>query len=89
MAYTVEYETNAATVSTSATGTGSITVSKLSQLAAAVIQTPGYVAVVTSVSGQKINFSLYQQSAATGALSAPSAAVSFDPGTVQILEIGN
>lgn len=89
MPYIVEYEKNAATVTTSATGTGSVAATKLSQLAAAIIQTPGYVAQVTSVSGQTINFSLYQQSAATGALTAPATAVTFDPGTIQILEIGN
>lgn len=89
MPYIVEYETNAATVTTSATGTGTIVASKLAQLAAAIVQAPGYSAVVTSVSGQNINFALYQQSAATGALTAPAAAVTFDPGTIQILEIGN
>lgn len=89
MPYIVEYEKNAATVTTSATGTGSFNVTKLSQLAAAIIQTPGYVAQVTSVSGQTINFSLYQQSATTGALTAPTSAVSFAPGSISIVEIGN
>lgn len=87
--YAVEYETNAATVTTSATGAGTITVAKLSQLAAAVIAVPGYVAAGIVVSGQNIAFQLYQASTVGGALIAPTSAVSFDPGAITILEVGN
>lgn len=89
MVYVVEYETNAATVTTSATGMATVTATKLSQIVAAVVTTPGYAPANVTVSGQNISFQLYQSAGTTSALAKPSAAVSFDPGTITILEVGN
>ena len=77
-------ETNGASITTNATGAGSITVGKARPTSVVSIMVPGYVAVPTGISLQTISFQLYQQSAATGALTEPAAAVTIAAGNLTI-----
>ncbi len=77
-------ETNTSAITTSATGAGSITVGDARPVSVIAIQVPGYVAVPGTVSGQTVDFQLYQQSAATGALTEPAAAVTINANTLII-----
>ncbi len=79
--YMHRFETNASAITTNASGAGSFT-SGFRIVKNATLQVPGYVAVVTGVSGNTINFQLYQQSAATGALTEPTAAVTISAGSL-------
>jgi hypothetical protein len=79
--YMHRFETNATAITTTTSGAGTFT-SGFRLVKNATIQVPGYVAVVTGVSGNTISFQLYQQSAATGALTAPSAAVTISAGSL-------
>jgi len=85
--YMHKTETNASSITTSASGAGTFS-SSLRLVKSAVLQTAGYVAVVTGVSGNTIDFQLYQQSAATGALTAPAAAVTIGAGNLLVNEWG-
>lgn len=85
--YMFKTETNSAAITTSASGAGSFS-SSLRLVKDAVLQVPGYVAYVTGISGNTINFQLYQQSAATGALTAPAAAVTISAGSLIATEWG-
>ncbi len=82
------FEKNAGTITTSATGAGTVNATKLQQVAYAHLDAPGYVITVTSISGQAISFQVKQSAGTTSALANPTAAVSFDPGTISILEYG-
>lgn len=91
MVYTLEKEGNAATVTTDATGAGTVTATKLSQVSFAMLSSSaaGYVIVQTaSPTGQDIPFQVYESAGTAGALAKPTAAVSFDPDTINILEVG-
>ncbi len=82
-------ETNAATLTTSASGAGTFNATVLSQVhAAEIYETDGYVLKITGISGQSVSFQVKQTSTAGGALVNPSAAVSFAPGAVTLLELG-
>lgn len=87
--YRIAFESNSSSITTSASGAIAYTAGKLQQVSFAMASVPGYVAVVTGTSGQTINIQLYEQSAATGALTEPTAAVTIDAGDLQILELGN
>ncbi len=77
-------ETNTSAITTNASGAGSITVGKARPVNVIAISVPGYVAVSTGISGQTVSFQLYQQSAATGALTEPAAAVTINANTLTI-----
>jgi len=77
-------ETNSASITTNASGAGSITVGNARPTSVISIMVPGYVAVPTGISLQTVNFQLYQQSAATGALTEPSSAVTIAAGSLTI-----
>ena len=77
-------ETNGASITTNATGAGSITVGNARPTSVVSIMVPGYVAVPTGISLQTISFQLYQQSAATGALTEPTSAVTIAAGSLTI-----
>lgn len=84
-----ETETNAAAIVTSAAGVGSFTSTKLRDLVDASVEVAGYVAVVTSVSGQVITFQLYQTgSAVSTPLLAPTSAVTIAIGDAHFKEWG-
>ena len=85
--YMHKTETNASSITTNASGAGTFS-SSFRLVKSAVLQTAGYVAVVTGVSGNTISFQLYQQSAATGALTAPTAAVTIGAGDLLVNEWG-
>lgn len=87
--YPAVFEQNTGTLTTSATGAGVFTATKLRSVAFAIIKAPGYMVVEGSISGQDINFQIYQQSGTIGALVAPTAAVAFDPGTINVVEFGS
>lgn len=74
-------ETNSSAITTSATGGGTFT-SGLKVVKEAIIQYAGYVVVVTGATGNAVSFQLYQQSAATGALTEPAAAVDIAAGAM-------
>ena len=77
-------ETNTASITTNATGAGSITVGNARPTSVISIMVPGYVAVPTGISLQSVSFQLYEQSAATGALTEPSSAVTINAGSLTI-----
>ena len=86
--YKVAFEKNSGTITTSASGAGTLTVTQLQQVSYAHLDAAGYVVVVTSNTGQAIAFQLYQVSGTASALAAPTAAVSFNPNTITVLEVG-
>jgi hypothetical protein len=79
--YMHRFETNATAITTNASGAGTFT-SGFRLVKNATIQVPGYVAVVTGVSGNTISFQLYEQSAATGALTEPTMPVTISAGSL-------
>lgn len=88
MSYIFEYEKNAASVVTNATGAGTVTLSKLSQVVTAELSSAGYVIVASDPVGQNVPFQVYQDAGTAGALAKPTAAVTFDPGAIRIKEWG-
>lgn len=82
-------EKNSASVVTSASGTGSLDVGKLSQLEDAQLFSFGYGFRIDSVGGQTINFSVFQGASGGGQGIAPASAVTFNPGDITIWEIGD
>ena len=86
--YKVAFEKNSGTITTSASGAGTFTATQLQQVSYAHLSAAGYIAVVTSNSGQNIAFQLYQDSGTVSAFVAPTAAVSFNPNTITVLEVG-
>ena len=86
--YKEEVETNADSVKTTSTGAGSVTVTKLSQVSFAQLESSGYHFHYISSSGQVIQFQAQQVGGTQSPFANPSAAVSFAAGSINIREIG-
>jgi hypothetical protein len=82
-------ESNAATITTSATGAGTFQATVLQQIEYAnLTEENGYVLKVTGVVGQNVAFQVKATSSLGGTLVNPTSAITFDPGTVTLLETG-
>jgi hypothetical protein len=82
-------ETNGASITTSASGAGTFTAAVLQQIEAAVLsEENGYVLKVTGITGQNVAFQVKETSSLGGTLVDPTSAITFDPGTITMLETG-
>lgn len=90
----IAYEQNAGTITTNATGKGTFPATKLRAVEFAIIKAPGYVIIEDTPVGQNVPFQVYQGGTLSGtpgtmgAFSKPTAAVSFDPSTMNMVEFG-
>lgn len=82
-------EPNNASSVTNATGSGSVKVTKLSMLEDAQVFNKYYEIETLNVSGNTINYQVWQGGSAGGQRVQPTSAVTFSPGDLKILEIGN
>lgn len=86
--YKEAFETNATAVTTSSTGAGSVTVTKLSGVSFAQLESSGYHFHFISASGQVIQFQAQQVGGTQSPFSNPSAPITFTKGSINIREIG-
>lgn len=86
--YKHAFETNAVSVTTSATGAGSVAVTKLSGVSFAQLESSGYHFHFISATGQVIQFQVQQVGATQSPFANPAAAVTFAAGAINIMEVG-